>query len=77
VEYQRDYPVGLAFPLTLMAAGPFTKENLYRIRFRSENTIMVLVLAAVIYGYLHLQSCRSAEVSYRSVVAQRLKAVCG
>ena len=60
-----------------MAAGRFTKENLYQRSFRPENTIMVLVLAAVIFGYLHLQSCRSAEVNYRSVVDQRLKAVCG
>jgi hypothetical protein len=54
-----------------------TKENLYSRRAESENTNMILALAAAIFGYLHLNSCHRAEVNYRAAVDQRLKVVCG
>ena len=60
-----------------MAACLITKENLYLVRFRYENTNMILAIASVLYGYLHLRSCRGAEASYRATVAHRLEAVCG
>ena len=61
----------------LVAVGMFTKENLYRRRLASKNANMILALAAAFYGYLHLASCHRAEASYRAIVDQRLKAVCG
>jgi len=41
------------------------------------HSVAILALAAALFGYMHLSSCRRAEKNYRAAVDRRLKLVCG